>query len=122
MIALLAAMLLAADPAMAGFYRSQTNEVGAAIELDPDGTFLYGLDYGAVSEGAEGKWVREGDTIYLTATKMQGAWNAPNFARQPLTIKDGDLYLIRYDRNIRFVREGDPAPPPNRNNRLDKKN
>ena len=55
---------LLADPAsLAGFYRSSTPEVGAAIELESDGTFLYALDYGAVSETAEGSWRLDGNRV-----------------------------------------------------------
>ena len=46
LIPLLAA--LAPAPAMAGFYQSQTMEVGAALELQKNGHFRYQLDYGAV--------------------------------------------------------------------------
>jgi hypothetical protein len=113
---------LLADPAsLAGFYRSSTPEVGAAIELDSDGTFLYALDYGAVSESAEGRWTVEGNQVLITATKAEGAWKGARLDRTPLAIDGNALVLQRYDRAIRFVAVGELAPPPNRNTKLDKK-
>ena len=35
-------------------------EVGAALELQKNGHFRYQLDYGAVSEHAEGDWTFDG--------------------------------------------------------------
>jgi hypothetical protein len=61
-----AALLLAPAPAVAGLYRSQQIEVGAALELKADGKFRYRLDYGAVSEQAEGTWTSDGKTVRLT--------------------------------------------------------
>ena len=51
---------------MAGFYQSQTMEVGAALELQKNGHFRYQLDYGAVSEQAEGDWTFDGNAVHLT--------------------------------------------------------
>ena len=109
---LIAALLLAiADPApIGGFYRSSQMEVGAAIELDDNGHFQYQLDYGAVSENAEGSWTSDGRTVFLTATKMEGAYKAPRFSREPLKIDGDRLLLTRYDTVIRFEREELPAP------------
>ncbi len=112
-----AALLLAmADPSPpGGFYRSNQMEIGAALQLDEDGRFQYQLDYGAVSEAAEGSWSSDGQSIYLTATRMQGAYKTGNFARQPLKI-DGDVLLLsRYDTVIRFEREDLPAPADKKN-------
>lgn len=120
-LAFLAALL--ADPAsLAGFYRSSTMEVGAAIELEADGTFLYALDYGAVSETAEGRWTIEGNQVLITATKAEGAWKGAKLERTPLAIDGNSLVLQRYDRSIRFDREGELLAPPNRNTKLDKGN
>ena len=107
-----AALLLAmAEPApVGGFYRSNQMEVGAALQLDEDGRFQYQLDYGAVSESAEGRWTSDGRTVLLTATKMQGAYKTPNFNREPLKIEGDRLLLYRYDTVIRFEREELPAP------------
>lgn len=106
-----AILLAAADPApVAGFYVSNQMEVGAALELEPDGKFQYQLDYGAVSEAAEGNWSSDGTNVYLTATRMQGAYKVPNFDRQPLKIEGDRLLLYRYDTVISFEREELPAP------------
>ena len=109
---IIAALLLAAAdaPAVTGFYRSNQIEVGAALQLDEDGHFQYQLDYGAVSEAAEGNWSSDGTSVYLTATKMEGAYKRPNFSREPLKIDGDRLLLSRYDTVIRFEREDLPAP------------
>ena len=119
---ILALLLAFANPAaLPGFYIGNQMEMAAAIELEPDGTFAYALDYGAVSETAEGRWRLEGEKIILTVEKSQGAERGPPLATTPLTI-DGDvLQLDRYDRRIRFERQGELATPPNRNHKLDKK-
>jgi hypothetical protein len=85
-------------------------EIGAALELDAGGHFQYQLDYGAVSEAAEGNWSSDGTAVYLTATRMEGAYKSSNFNRQPLKIDGDRLLLNRYDTVIRFEREDLPAP------------
>jgi hypothetical protein len=85
-------------------------EIGAALQLDPDGHFQYQLDYGAVSESAEGQWSSDGTAVYLTATTMTGAYKIPNFAREPLAIDGTRLMLRRYDTVIRFELEDLPVP------------
>ncbi|HEU4956491.1 MAG TPA: hypothetical protein VFT40_02560 [Sphingomicrobium sp.] len=109
---LIAALLLAAAdaPPVIGFYRSNQIEVGAALELDADGRFMYQLDYGAVSEAAEGSWSSDGTTVFLTATRMEGAYKTHNFNREPLKIEGDRLLLNRYETVIRFEREELPAP------------
>ena len=108
---IIAALLLAAaDAAIGGFYVSNQMEIGAALELDEDGKFQYQLDYGAVSESAEGNWSSDGTNIYLTATRMAGAYKTGIFNREPLKIEGDRLLLTRYDTVIRFEREDLPAP------------
>ena len=65
---MLSAMLLVLMPAsaLAGLYQAQQMEVGAALELKKNGHFRYQLDYGAVSEHAEGDWFLGGKTVRLT--------------------------------------------------------
>jgi hypothetical protein len=75
MLQLLPSLLLAAAPAptaaaVAGLYQSQQMEIGAALELRKDGHFRYQLDYGAVSEGAEGNWTFDGKAVHLTSNPM----------------------------------------------------
>ena len=59
-------LLLAPAPTIAGLYQSQQMEVGAALELQKNGHFRYQLDYGAVSEHAEGDWSFDGKAVLLT--------------------------------------------------------
>ena len=114
-----ALLLVLADLAsLAGFYTSSQIEVAAAIELDADGKFAYSLDYGAVSEVAEGSWTAEGNTILLTSARMEGAYKQAAFVRQPLEVDGTTLILRRYDTTIRFHREGGLPTPPNRNKKL----
>jgi hypothetical protein len=117
---ILASLLLAmADaPSPAGFYTTRQIEVGAALELDSDGKFQYQLDYGAVSEAAEGNWSSDGTTIFLTATRMQGAYRTHNFNREPLKIEGDRLLLTRYDTVIRFEREDLPTPADRKSGEL----
>ena len=103
-------LALAGPPSVGGFYRSNQMEIGAALQLDEDGSFQYQLDYGAVSEAAEGHWTSDDRTVFLTATKMQGAYKTPNFNREPLKIEGDRLLLVRYDTVIRFEREDLPVP------------
>src|SRR4051794_25442996 len=65
---MIAALLLLLAPAasVAGLYRAQQMEVGAALDLQKNGHFRYQLDYGAVSEQAEGEWTFDGKTVRLT--------------------------------------------------------
>jgi hypothetical protein len=109
---ILAALLLAAaqPQPLAGFYRAHQMEVGAALELDGDGHFQYQLDYGAASESAEGTWSSDGKVVYLTATRMTGAYKRPNFDHEPLAIDGNRLLLNRYDTIIGFELEELPAP------------
>jgi hypothetical protein len=60
------ALLLAPLATLAGLYEAQQMEVGAALELKADGAFRYQLDYGAVSEHAEGRWTSDGRNVVLT--------------------------------------------------------
>ena len=113
---LLTPLLALAD--ITGFYASSQMEVAAAIELEADGKFDYSLDYGAVSEFAEGTWTSEGGTIYLTSTKMQGAYKAPAFVREPLKLDGNSLLLRRYDTTIRFNRDDSLPTPPDRKKKL----
>src|SRR5438045_8292323 len=62
----IAVLLVAPAPAVAGRYQAHQIEVGAALELRKEGHFRYQLDYGAVSEQAEGDWTFDGKTVRLT--------------------------------------------------------
>jgi hypothetical protein len=69
-------LLLIAPAAVAGLYRAQQMEVGAALELRKNHHFRYQLDYGAVSEQAEGDWTFDGKAVRLTTRPKP---NAPAF-------------------------------------------
>lgn len=45
-------------------------EVGAALQLEKNGHFRYQLDFGAVSEQAEGDWASDGQKVTLTTRPM----------------------------------------------------
>lgn len=113
---MLALLLTLAD--LTGFYASHQMEVAAAIDLEADGKFEYSLDYGAVSEFAEGSWTSEGGIIYLTSTRMQGAFKQSGFTHEPLQVDGSSLLLHRYDTTIRFTRDDSLPTPPNRNTKL----
>ena len=113
---MLAVLLAMAD--VTGFYASNQPEMAAAIELEAGGKFDYSFDFGAVSEFAEGTWTSEGGTIYLTSTKMQGAYKAPAFVREPLKLDGNSLLLRRYDTTIRFNRDDSLPTPPDRKKKL----
>ncbi len=104
------ALAMSEPPLVTGFYRSNQMEIGAALQLDDDGRFQYQLDYGAVSEAAEGSWSFDGRTVYLTATRMEGAYNERNFVSEPLSLDGERLLLKRYDTVIRFELEQLPTP------------
>jgi len=114
-----ALLLIFADlAAQSGFYTSSQTEVAAAIDLESDGKFAYSLDYGAVSEIAEGQWTSEGSTIYLTSAPMPVAYRQASFVREPLLIEGGALVLKRHNLTIRFNRDDGLPTPPNRNTKL----
>ena len=69
----LALVVLAPAASLAGMYEAQQMEVGAALELRKDGHFRYQLDYGAVSEQAEGDWTSDGKTVRLTTKPRPSA-------------------------------------------------
>lgn len=119
---ILSLLLALADPAaVPGFYIGSQMELAAAIELEPDGRFAYALDYGAVSETAEGRWRLDGEKVVLTVEKSQGTGPGPNLATTPLQVDGSALRLERYGRSIVFNRESELLPPTNRNTKLDRR-
>ena len=110
---LLAAALLlaAASPAgetVAGLYEINQMEMAGGLELRPDGRFRYALDYGAVSEEAEGDWSVEDGTVRLTTnpmppkTECDRGYASACFDRTPLQAEGGELILWRWDAKIRL--------------------
>jgi hypothetical protein len=87
----LAAATNVAAAGVPGLYVTHQMEIGGALELGADGRFRYQLDYGAVSEGAEGKWAERNGAVELTSEPMP---RAPDFT----LVRDdaappGELYV-----------------------------
>jgi hypothetical protein len=83
------------SPSPAGMYQSQQMEIGAALELQKNGHFRYQLDYGAVSEGADGDWTFDGKTVHLTSNPMP---KAPRFELvRDDPVPKGELIMILED-------------------------
>jgi hypothetical protein len=105
------ALFLQAPPELTGLYRTHQMEVGAALELHADGTFQYSLDYGAVSEAAEGHWNSADGVVTLDSDPLpvdlmrELERNDAAFQEEALAIEDGALVLQRYDTIITFYRE-----------------
>lgn len=109
MIAALAVLLLspaATAPPLPGLYLANQMEVGAGLELQANGRFRYALDYGAVSEGAEGRWTADATTVRLTSdTAPNDGERSPAVFRNEVLERQGDLLLLpRYETVIRFRR------------------
>ena len=106
---MIAALVLAAAPVAApatlvGLYRSHQMEVGAALDLRADGRFRYQLDYGAVSEAADGRWTAANGVVLLNSRHFAGAYREHPFRNEALIPDGGALLLRRYDTVIRFQR------------------
>ncbi|MFD1612798.1 hypothetical protein ACFSCW_13400 [Sphingomonas tabacisoli] len=56
---------LAASP-LVGSYDGHQMEVAAGLDLNADGTFQYGLSYGALDEQAKGRWMERDGKVLLT--------------------------------------------------------
>lgn len=94
-IALLLSQPASAPRSLAGLYVIHQMEMGGALELQHSGHFRYELDYGAVSETAEGDWTSDGKTVRLTSNPMPVE---PDFA----LVRDdpapaGELYVAVED-------------------------
>ena len=107
------AMFIQSPAELAGLYRTQQIEVGAALVLNADGTFTYSLDYGAVSEAAEGSWTLQDGVVRLTSDAMALSLlseierSDASFRDEPLTIDGEVLVLQRYDTVFAFHRDGE---------------
>lgn len=60
-------------PEVTGLYEIRQMEMAGGLELMPDGHFRYALEYGAVSEQGEGRWLAEMDQVTLTSDPMPRA-------------------------------------------------
>ena len=110
---LAAILLLAAAPPsavqdVAGQYEINQMEMGGGLELRANGRFRYALEYGAVSEVAEGKWAVENGTVRLTTDPMppesecDRGFASACFDRTPLVAEEKNLVLYRWDAKILF--------------------
>lgn len=117
MHAIIAALLIAAAPAsptiqsLAGEYRLSQMEMGGGLQLNGDGRFRYMLDYGAVSEAAEGRWKLDAAGVHLFSEPMKRELlfelerSDAGFSDQLLRIEEGDtLVMERYDTRMFFRR------------------
>jgi hypothetical protein len=110
--ALLATSAIAATDAhptsLVGVYDGGQMEIAAGLELTGDGHFRYGLSYGALDEGAAGTWAAAGDAVTLTVEKYESSDPDTNgkFGPSILKVEDGVLTLPRYDRVLRFRKQG----------------
>ena len=109
---LFAALLALQNPApLAGTYQTQQMEVGAMLELKPDGTFRYMLDYGAVSEAAEGHWTASDGVVHLDSDPLavqlmtEIERSDAGFADEKLAVDDGALVMQRHDTIFTFYRD-----------------
>lgn len=110
----LAAAANVAGPAtmqsLAGQYRLSQMEMGGALELSANGTFRYMLDYGNVTEAAEGRWSTDGRLVRLVSEPMAPEdlhdmeRNDARLEGQVLTIDGDTLVLERYDTRMFFRR------------------
>ena len=104
-------LLAAASPAaekVAGLYEINQMEMAGGLELRSDGRFRYALEYGAVSEEAEGNWTMDAGTVRLTTDPMppkaecDRGYAPACFDRTPLQPEGEELILRRWDAKIRF--------------------
>jgi hypothetical protein len=112
MIAALAALVLAAQPVpLTGVYQTQQMEVGATLELGKDGMFRYMLDYGAVSEAAEGHWTAADGVVHLdsdplpTEVSRRIERSDASFRDEKLTVREDALVMRRHDTVFTFYRD-----------------
>jgi hypothetical protein len=105
-------------------------EMGGALELQKNGHFRYQLDYGAVSETAEGDWALDGDAVRLTTNPMPEqpdfiverddpapagqlyvAVDNPDMSWSPLTV---ELTVDGFDKPVEVYAQDDGrVDPPN---------
>ena len=103
MKALLAAFLIAVAPAT-----PSAQDLIGGLQLTLDGRFRYELDYGAVSEAAEGRWSLEADGIHLDSEPMDKRLlselehSDASFKDQLLRIEGDTLVMDRYDARMIF--------------------
>jgi hypothetical protein len=119
LLALSAAAPAGTPAELAGHYEIRQMEMAGGLELQPNGHFLYALEYGAASERGEGDWTVSGNSVLLTSNPRP---NAPDFE----LVKDepaaaGELYVTleppgfgdwtgRLDLLVTIAGMNDPVP------------
>lgn len=99
--------------ALVGHYDGHQMEMGAELVLKADGSFQYGLEYGAIDEEAEGSWAQVGDHVVLTGKPVTaprfvflGQQSAPTgIFRLSLEAPDG-MSLQYFEASIAFAKGG----------------
>lgn len=111
-----AALLIASAPphptvqSVAGSYRLSQMEMGGGLMLETNGRFRYMLDYGAVSEAAEGRWTLDGAGVHLVSEPMKPELlhdlerSDAAFRDEHLRIEGDTLVMERYDARMIFRR------------------
>lgn len=95
---------------LAGQYRLSQMEMAGALELRADGRFRYSLDYGAISEAAEGRWSMSANAVKLTSEPMNPDTlydmerNDADLQGEVLAIDGDTLVMDRYDARMFFRR------------------
>ena len=113
--AALLALAAPAPPQFDGLYEIDQMEMAGGLELRSDGRFAYALDYGAVSETAEGKWTGEGGVVVLTTEPMpptaecDRGFASACFRQTRLVREEDGLILYRWDARI-VLRLVQPRP------------
>jgi hypothetical protein len=115
MTAWLTALMLAvqAPASVAGVYQTRQMEAAATLELRQDGTFLYMLDYGAVSEAAEGHWSAAKGAIHLDSDPLamdvmrRIERSDAAFNDEQLAVDEDVLVMRRHDTLFKFYRAGE---------------
>ena len=106
---LLGLLLASGTPAeLVGEYDGGQMEVAAGLELTADGHYRYAMSYGALDEYAEGAWSAADGHVELKASKAET--NYPDGGKPDhliLTIDGKELTLDRFDRTLRFRKQGE---------------
>lgn len=80
--------------AFAGNYAVRRMEMGGGLALRADGSFRYELSYGALDEGAQGRWTCDKTAVFLTSNPV----DAPRFSM--LSADPGPQGELRVDLDL----------------------
>ncbi len=76
-----------------GRYDGGAPEIAAGLELGNDGRFRFGMSYGALDEGAEGRWEADDGQVYLTSDAIV----APRFVAIADTANADNVLRVALD-------------------------